>query len=101
MDTIKNKEMNKALDRITGQANPGMQQFLQIVATGVTATVDFWAVSAINGDAVLSQLTNQDGTDALGYLGAGFTMYQNEFYTGRFKAIKLTSGMVKIELNEQ
>jgi hypothetical protein len=86
---------------MTGQSNPGMQQFLQIVATGTTATVDFWAVSAIGGNAVLSQLTNQDGSDALGYLGTGFTMYEGEFYTGRFSAIKLTSGMVKIELNEQ
>ena len=90
-----------ALDRITGQANPGNQQFLQIVATGVTATVDFWAVTAITGDAVLSQLTNKDGTDALGYLGAGFTMYQDVFYTGRFGSIKLVSGKVKLELNEQ
>ena len=90
-----------ALDRITGQANSGNQQFLQIVATGVAATVDFWAVSAINGDAAISQLTNQDGSSALGYLGAGFTMYQNVLYTGRFKAIKLTSGIVKLELNEQ
>ena len=90
-----------ALDRMTGQANPGNQQFLQIVATGTTATVDFWAVSAIGGNAVLSQLTNQDGSDALGYLGAGFTVYENAFYTGRFKAIKTSSGIVKVELNEQ
>jgi hypothetical protein len=93
--------MEDSLKRITGQANSGSQQFLQIVATGTVATVDFWAFTAQGGDAVLSQLTNQDGTSALGYLGAGFTAYQNTLYTGRFKAIKLTSGKVKLEFNEQ
>jgi len=90
------------LNRITGQANPGNQQFLQIVATGTVATVDFWAFTTLNDEnAVLSQLTNSDGSDALGYLGDGFTAYKNTLYTGRFKAIKLSSGAVKLEFNEQ
>lgn len=91
-----------ALNRMTGQANPGNQQFLQVVATGTVVTVDFWAFTTIgDANAVLSQLTNEDGSDALGYLGAGFTAYQNAFYTGRFKAVKLTSGLLKLELSEQ
>lgn len=91
-----------ALNRMIGQGNVGkMQQFLQVVATGVTATVDFWAFTAVDGNAVLSQLTNINGDSALGYLGAGATAYQGELYTGSFKAIKLTSGKVKVELSEQ
>jgi hypothetical protein len=93
---------DKALDMITGQANSGVQQFLQVVATGTVATVDFWSFATVNDeDAVLSQLTNIDNTDALGYLGAGFTAYKNTLYTGRFKAIKLTSGAVILHLSEQ
>ena len=93
---------NISLRRITGQANTGPQQFLQQIATGAVATVDFWAFTAIGGNAVLSQLTNKDdGSDALPYLGGTNTAYQDVFYTGRFKAIKLSSGIVKLEMNEQ
>jgi len=87
------------LDRITGQANPGKQQFLQIV-TSTVISVDFWAFSAIAGNVTITQLTNDDGTSALGYL-SNATAYQNVLYTGRFKAIKITPGVVKIEFNEQ
>lgn len=83
-------------DRITGQANAGPQQFLQVATTAIV-TVNFWALTAVGGDAVISQLTNQDGTSGLGYLSNG-KAYQNVFYTGRFKAIKLTSGVVKCEV---
>jgi hypothetical protein len=93
---------NTELARITGQGNPGSkQQFLQ-VATTAAQSVYFWAFTAINGDAVIASLTNDDGTSALGYFSGGTkTAYQNTLYTGRFKAITLTSGIVKLELGEQ
>ena len=87
------------LNRVTGQANPGNQQFLQIVTSSVIS-VDFWAFTALNGNVTITQLTNQDGTNALGYL-SNATAYQNTLYTGRFKAIAITPGVVKIEFNEQ
>jgi hypothetical protein len=101
MDLLITKDMGKdiGLNRITGQANPGNQQFLQIV-TSTVATVDFWAFTALGGNVTITQLTNTDGTSALGYLSNGIA-YQNQLYTGRFNAIKITTGIVKIELNEQ
>ena len=83
-------------DRITGQAAPGDQQFLQVVATTLKAT-RFWAFTALNGDATITTLTNEDGTSGLGYLSNG-TAYQNVLYTGRFVGIKVMSGVVKLEL---
>lgn len=89
------------LARITGQANAGKQQFCQIATTD-TVSLNFWGFTALSGDAVINTLTNDDGTSALGYiLGGTKTAYQNTLYTGRFKTIKLTYGIVKLELNEQ
>jgi hypothetical protein len=98
---LKFKDMGRdiGLDRITGQANSGNQQFLQIVTSAVIS-VDFWAFTALGGNATITQLTNTDGTSALGYLSNGIA-YQNQLYTGHFKAIKITPGVVKIEFNEQ
>ena len=90
---------NIGLNRISGHANSGPQQFRQVATTG-TQSVHFWAFTAVNGDAVIATLTNDDGTNALSYLGNA-TAYQNTFYTGSFKVIKLTSGIVKLELSQQ
>jgi hypothetical protein len=92
---------NIGLARISGQANAGIEQFRQ-VATTAAQSVHFWAFTALNGDAVLSVLTNEDGSNALGQIVGGTkTAYQNTLYTGRFKAITLTSGVVKLELSQQ
>jgi|WetSurMetagenome_2_1015567.scaffolds.fasta_scaffold00103_57 hypothetical protein len=89
------------LARITGHANAGNQQFLQ-VATTEAQSIHFWAFTPLNGDAVIAALTNEDGTSALGYWRGGTkTAYQNVLYTGSFKAITLTSGIVKLELSQQ
>ena len=90
------------LARITGQGNAtSKQQFKQVVASGLVG-LRFWAFTALNGDATVAVLTNDDaaGTSALGYL-ANATAYQNVLYTGQFKGIRVTSGIVKIELSEQ
>jgi hypothetical protein len=105
MKAIKAKGISKsamgdpALGRISGHANPKIQQFRQ-VATTAKQTVNFWAFTAVNGDAVVSELHNVDDTSALAYLGNG-TAYQNVLYTGIFESITLTSGVVKLELGEQ
>jgi hypothetical protein len=88
-----------AFDRISGHDNPKNQQFKQI-ATTAKQTVFFWAFTAVNGDAVVSELHNADDTSALTYLGNGIA-YQNVLYTGNFESITLTSGIVKLELGEQ
>jgi hypothetical protein len=93
-----------SLARMTGQANStSKQQFMQ-VATTDAVSVRFWAFTALGGNAVLSLLTN-DGTtpsSALGYWNGGTkTAYQDQLYTGQFAAIKLVSGIVKLELGEQ
>ena len=85
-----------SLRRITGQGNAGFQQFLQ-VATSAVVTVDFWAFTSPTGNATITQLTNQDGSNALGYLSNGVA-YQNVFYTGRFKAIKLSASTYPVKL---
>jgi hypothetical protein len=88
-----------ALDRISGHSNSGLQQFRQ-VATTAKQTVNFWAFTAVNGDAVIAELHDEEDTNALTYLGNGIA-YQNVLYTGSFKSITLTSGVVKLELGGQ
>jgi hypothetical protein len=91
---------NHALDRMSGHANPKLQQFKQI-ATTAKQTVNFWAFSAVDGDAVFSELTYVDGTSALGDL-ANHTAYNDVgLYTGNFISFTLTSGILKVELDEQ
>jgi hypothetical protein len=90
------------LKRITGQANStSKQQFQQVVATTIVG-LRFWAFQAVNGDAVITSLTNDDttSTSALGYL-ANATAYESVLYCGQFKSIKLTSGSVVLYLSEQ
>jgi hypothetical protein len=92
---------NVGLARITGHANAGNEQFRQ-VATTAAQSVHFWAFTAINGDAVIAKLTFEDGKDALGmWVGGTKIAYQDRLYTGRFKDITLTSGIVKLELSQQ
>ena len=87
------------LKRITGHANSQMQQFQQI-ATAAVSNVYFFGFRPVNGDAVVSVLTNIDGTNALGYSDST-TFYQNVYYPGSFKAITLTSGKAILYLGEQ
>jgi len=77
--------------RISGHANSGMQQFQQIVDT-VAVTAKFFGCMAVNADAVLTSITNTDGTSGLGYLGAGATARRDVYYPGRFSAIRRASG---------
>lgn len=91
--------MDKELQRITGHANAQMQQFKQI-ATAAVSNLYFYGFRPVNGDAVVSTLTNIDGTSALGYSDST-TFYQNVYYPGNFKAITLTSGKAILYLNEQ
>ena len=65
-----------ALNRISGHANPKVQQFRQVANT-TKQTVNFWAFTAVNGDAVVSELHNVDDTSALAYLGNGIA-YQDD-----------------------
>jgi hypothetical protein len=90
------------LARMTGQGNStSKQQFKQVATTDVQA-VRFWAFMAVGANAVVSVLTNDDSTSALGYwTSATKTAYQNVLYTGQFAAIKLTSGTVVLYLSEQ
>jgi hypothetical protein len=88
------------LKRISGHANTGMQQFQQIIDT-VQVTKNFFGFTPVSADAVVSILTNTDGTSGLGYLGVGGAAYQNVYYPGRFASIKLTSGKVVIFFDEQ
>lgn len=93
--------MKRGFSRLSGLANAGNEQFRQI-ATTAAQSVHFVAFKALNGDAVISKLTFEDGKDALGiFVGGTKTAYQNELYTGRFKDITLTSGIVKVELGQQ
>jgi hypothetical protein len=90
----------RGLSRITGHANAGDEQFRQI-ATTAQQSVHFWAFTALNGDAVISELTYEDGKSGLGcFVGGTKTAYQNELYTGSFKSITITSGIVKLELGQ-
>jgi hypothetical protein len=90
------------LARITGQGNSGGKEQFRQVATTAAQSVYFWAFTAVNDDAVIAVLTNDDGTSALGnFVGGTKTAYVNVLYTGRFRAIQLTSGIVKLELGEQ
>lgn len=93
-----------SLRRMTGMANAtSKEQWRQVATTDVQA-VRFWAFKALNGNAVVSLLTN-DGTtpsNALGnWIGGTKTAYQDNLYTGQFAAIKLTSGVVILYLTEQ
>lgn len=77
--------------RISGHANSHTQQFQQIVDT-VEVVADFFGFQAVNADAVLTSLTNTDGTSGLVYLGAGATARRDVYYPGRFSAIRRASG---------
>lgn len=92
---------NTGINRITGHVNPQIQQF-QIIATADT-TVNFYGFMALDGDAVVSTLTNADlaGSSALSYLGDDATAYQGVYHPGSFKNIQLTSGKVILYLSEQ
>jgi len=90
--------MSKELQRITGHANQAMQQFKGI-ATAAT-TINFYGFMPVNGNAVVSVLTNVDGTSAVGY-NDSTTFYQGVYYPGNFSAITLTSGKALLYLNEQ
>jgi len=87
------------LKRISGHANSGMQQFLQITDTALH-TLDFFALMAMNADAVIEVITNTDVTSALAYF-SNATAYRDRYYPGRFASIKLTSGIVTVYLDEQ
>jgi len=88
-------------ERITGHANPQMQQFLQIGTADTT--VNFYAFEAVGGNAVISVLENMDGTDAKDYFAtAARTAYQNVLYTGNFRRICASSGTaIVLRLSEQ
>jgi hypothetical protein len=93
--------MKRDFSRLSGHANAGNEQFRQ-VATTAAQSVHFVAFRALNGDAVIASLTNEDGSSGLGmFVGGTKTAYQGELYTGRWRAITLTSGIVKLELGEQ
>jgi len=89
------------LKRISGFANSQMQQY-KIVGTAGCDDVYFFAFTPVGGDAVLTTLTNSDGSDALAYDETGdSTYYEGETYTGSFSEIQISSGKVKIELSSQ
>jgi len=88
-------EANK---KISGFANNGMQQFEQVIDG--SSTKKHYCFTAIDGDAVITKLTNIDNSDALPYLGEGGIAYQGVNYFGRFKEIEVT-GKVVIQLDQQ
>jgi hypothetical protein len=93
--------MKRDFSRLSGHANAGNEQWRQI-ATTAAQSVHLSAFTALNGDAVISKLTFEDGVDALGmWVGGTKTAYKDVLYTGRFKNITLTSGIVKVELGQQ
>jgi hypothetical protein len=87
------------LKRITGHANQQMQQFQQIATAG-KVTVNFYGFIPVGGNCTISELTNLDSTDGLGYFGVA-TGYQNMYYPGNFKSITLSAGAAILYLNEQ
>jgi len=86
------------INKVTGHANPGMQQFQQI-ATAL-ATKNFYGFMPINDDATLSVLTDVNGASRTGDFD-GTTVYQNVYYPGNFASIQLSAGKAIIYLNEQ
>jgi len=93
--------MSKELRKMTGRDNrQGNQQWRQIGTTAATVVANFWMVTPVNGDAVLSVLTTQGpngAQDALAYIdSATKTFYQDVEYAGSFTQIRVTSGEVII-----
>lgn len=92
--------MQNEVEKLTGFVNlSGLQQWRQLGTTTATVTVNFYALEAVGGDAVLSVL--QEGTvNALAYIdSATKTFYQDKYYSGAFSAIKVSSGQVLIRLS--
>lgn len=99
--------MEDELRKVTGFNNRGhAQQWRQIGTTPATVTVNFYGLIPLNGNAVLSVLTAKafaagDSTDALTWVdNATKTFYQNTYYSGPFRAIRVSSGIVIIYLDE-
>lgn len=85
--------------RISGHASAGMQQFQQ-VEVDTQVVLDFYGLRAVGGNVVIAEITNQDGSDAIGYFGASKTAYQGEYYPGKFKSFTRTSGVAVLYLDE-
>lgn len=94
------------LRKITGYNNRGHnQQWRQIGTTSATLAIKFYALSPVDGDAVLSVLTARGGdgtaTDALTWIdSATKTFYQDVYYPVSGTHIRVTSGKVIIYLRE-
>ena len=90
--------MKSNLRRISGHANAKMQQIMQIGTADTT--INFNCFIPVGGDAVLTSLTNVDGTSALGYFDST-NVYNNIQYFGNFSGIHLASGEAVLYLNNQ
>ena len=89
----------RGFSRITGFDNKTTgQQWRQLGTTPATVTQDFYCLKPINGDAVLSLLTNRTvPTNALTWIdSATKTFYEGVYYPGEFTAIRVSSGEVII-----
>ena len=92
--------MGKELNRITGHANAGgQQQFLQIATAAVA--MNFYGLMAVNGDAVITAITDILGNDRLTDFGDVVTAYEGVYYPGSFASVTLASGEAVIYLDEQ
>ncbi len=95
--------MGHELRKMTGRDNRQQnKQWRQLGTTSATVTVDFWLMSPVNGDAVLSVLNSvgPNGTvDELTSIdSATKTFYQDVEYPGSYTQIRVTSGEVIIYL---
>jgi hypothetical protein len=95
--------MGHELRKMTGRDNRQQnKQWRQLGTTSATVTVDFWLVSPVNGDAVLSVLNSKGPSGIVDELtsidSATKTFYQDVEYPGSFTQIRVTSGEVIIYL---
>jgi hypothetical protein len=88
----------KELRKMTGRDNlQSAQQWRQLGTTAATVTANFWMFTPVNGNAVLSVLTDRGATDALAYIdSATKTFYEGIQYTGSFSHVRVTSGEIII-----
>ncbi len=92
--------MQNEINKLSGFANlTTAPQWRQLGTTSATVTVNFYALEAVGGDAVLSQLTENAATDALAQIdSATKTFYQGVYYSGAYTKIRVSSGTVLIRL---